>query len=125
MSRLSSETGRKFHAIMATPRPSDAIQAASRMTHHSFAPGAGYIDHGTPLVSANINGPAGNCDPPEGTVDRSRHILANGNATREFTWIAKDGAWARFGGNRMAWTAVYLSQSGWCYVGLAPTPAAT
>lgn len=90
------------------------------MTKHSFAAGRGYWEHDTPPVIHD--GPAlgaDKCDPPQGTPDGGRHVLACGDARMEFIWIAGERAWHRYGGLRLAFTAEYLAREGWTYVGPA------
>ena len=91
-------------------------------TDHVFWAGVGYVNIGKPALAPHANqSRTAACDPPVGALDGSEHILSYQNTrSMKFRWVAKEKAWARHGGVRMAFTAVYLSQYGWSYVGPAP-----
>jgi hypothetical protein len=59
--------------------------------------------------------------PVAGARDGSKHLLKppNGAKPLVFLWVAKESAWERFGGTRMAFTGAYLGAHGWGYVGRA------
>ena len=93
------------------------------LTHYGF--GVFHIDTGPRRTWGNNSwagakiGKGNECDPPKATKDGSRHRLRapSGGEELEFMWVAKENAWERFGGRRMAFPASYLAQHGWTYVG--------
>jgi len=94
-------------------------QAMAAPTAHRFGSGAGYT-HCPPLPKLKVDlAPAGRASPPAGTADSSRHLLMvpGGGKDVPFTWVARQGAWMRPGGWRMAFAADYLSRAGWTYSG--------
>ena len=98
-------------------------------TAHSLAPGQGYVRHDFPpaLRAVPLAPP---CLPPGTTEDGSAHRLQppHGGPALTFSWIKRELAWERPGGNRLAWTAAYLGAHGWTYAGVfveedaEPTP---
>lgn len=103
----------------SVPRDSSFAKALGAMTRHSFAPGRGYWEHDSPPIIYSGPAPAPQCDPPPGTPDGGKHVLQFGDAKVVFTWIAAERAWHRYGGLRLAFSAEYLTRSGWKYVGPA------
>lgn len=104
----------------SVPRDSNFVRALGSMTTHSFAPGRGYWEHDTAPIIHGGPAPAPQCDPPIGTPNASKHVLARGGAQLEFVWVAGERAWHRYGGLRLAFTCEYLTREGWVYVGVAP-----
>ena len=107
----------------SVPRSSNHSRAMQAQTRHSFELGCGYWEHDQPPVlhegpvAKNDDGRLA-CDPPLGTRDGTRHLLAFGAKVLPFTWVASERAWAKPGGRRMAFTAEYLTREGWHYVGM-------
>jgi hypothetical protein len=106
------------------PRMSTMAQAMSNPARHAFHPGVGYVEF-LPHEQMLHGGAAPDaCFPAGPTLDGSLHLLTSpGGPEMEFVWVARDQAWARFGGNRLAWTAAYLSSHGWTYKGPVPDGA--
>jgi hypothetical protein len=106
------------HGGRTGPRPSTrALALASRVTH-SFHIGMGHFDHRAPPPMPAIRRGLGHeCDPPTATPDESPHLLLAPGSAREmrFLWVAREHAWERPGGIRMAFTAAYLAAHGWKY----------
>ena len=95
--------------------------AMASRTAHVFVPKLGYL-HAGPLAMPKVaQGGADSASPAAAAVDGSRHILKapDGGPELAFTWIAREKAWERYGGRRMAFSAAYLAAHGWSYV----TPA--
>lgn len=94
----------------------DAIKAK---TLHSFILKQGYFKHASPLSTFGKSKKTGNgTAPPAGTKDETLHTLASpdGKAKLSFNWVAKEKAWERSGGIRMAFTVDYLDHHGWSYI---------
>ena len=108
--------------------------AMSSKTTHSLVAGKGYVRHDfPPELRAEPLAPP--CLPAADALDGSHHLLKShhGGAALVFTWVKREVAWERPGGNRLAWTAAYLGTHGWTYEGahteqeeqpipFAPTP---
>lgn len=91
-------------------------KAARRaQTTHAFVPGRGYFSLGALPLPAHAK-PA-HMALPRLLADASTHFLTppHGGEALEFTWVAAEQAWARYGGHRMAFTATYLASVGWTY----------
>jgi hypothetical protein len=92
----------------------------NRITH-SFLPGLGYIDHAREAVQHK--GPDKTpCQPGFAAADGSVHVLMPPTgAETQLRW--KNKAWVHptspTKGNRMGWSAQYLGNMGWAYVGPA------
>ena len=105
---------------MAKAAISNRTNAVKAKVHHRFVRGIGYIKYAShPKLYARVAGREQNCTPPIGTKDNTAHFLKipGGGSTMVFTWIAKEQAWERLGGLRMAFTAEYLAHHGWMYAG--------
>lgn len=98
--------------------------ALSRLTHHQFVAGMGYVAHGmAPELPPDANG-SKNCAPPAGTADGSVHLMRppTGADPVRMIWTPTEGAWAAEipqKGNRMAWSTEHLMRAGWEYGGPA------
>lgn len=105
----------------AFPRFSNRSGALANPTTHQYASGIGFVDHGAPLVAKSGPHAAGLCTPPDGTKNGSVHTLRSPGrrSLMRFVWVGAQRAWARNGGKRLAFTAEYLSRTGWTYVGPA------
>ena len=92
--------------------------AMASKTTHSVVQGHGYVQHAFPPVLRAVP-LAPPCNPPPGAMDGETHMLCppNGGEALAFTWVARELAWERPGGNRLAWTAAYLGSHGWSYGG--------
>ena len=92
-------------------------QALKDRASHQFQLGVGYVKLAPPPLPTTHKGRPGDCDPPKATKDGTFHLLSvpGGSMSLEFEWIETEKAWARFGGNRMAFTAAYLAAHGWKY----------
>jgi len=102
-----------------SPQSSNRELALSSRVTHSFRPGLGYFDHTAPPPMPLVaRGFGHECAPPAGTQDGSLHWLVSpGNGRQlQFAWVARERAWERPGGIRMAFTAEYLAAHGWRYV---------
>lgn len=95
--------------------------ATVKPTRHSFRPGIGYVLHDTENPKPMGKDAQNLCSPPAVAADGSPHLLTppGGGKPMAFLWVSKSAAWARMGGKRMAFTAVYLSSHGWRYLGAA------
>jgi hypothetical protein len=94
-------------------------QAALSKTTHSFHPGMGYFDWGCspPLTGTPVHS-ANKCQPKAGTAEGSHHMLLSGGGRLiRMAWVAREQAWERGGGIRMAFTCAYLAHHGWKYQG--------
>jgi hypothetical protein len=93
-------------------------QAVKSLLTHGFQSGVGYVDYGASLRMPLHPQPGGNdCLPVRGTLDGSYHMLKVGaSIPMPFVWVAKERAWGRMGGHRLAFTPEYLSHNGWSYV---------
>ena len=101
-------------------KASNAVSAAQSMTTHTFKPGAGYVDYGAPIpLNGNQVYPETKCLPAADAADGSMHVLTGPGGTHlvAMSWVAKERAWARSGGFRMAFAAKYLAHYGWAYKG--------
>ncbi len=103
----------------------DRATAMGRRTHHQFLPGIGYIAHSGPPALPDRPPGTKSCKPPAGTKDGSVHLMkpGTGGPPIRMLWIAGEGAWAslKIGkGNRLAWSAAFLTAAGWEYGGVAP-----
>lgn len=91
-------------------------------TTHEFRYDA-YWDHGAPPpLPALLTHRGDECNPPLGTPSGSVHyLMPPGPRGRTMPlamrWLARDRAWARPGGKRMAFAAEYLAHHGWRYAG--------
>lgn len=97
-------------------------------TRHQFVRGLGHIPHGAePDLPPGYPPGSANCLPPAGAADGSVHIMnpSHGAPPMRMRWLAAHQAWAPLSpekGNRMAWTADYLSRAGWEYAGPEAAP---
>ena len=102
-------------------KPSTKERADLSKTTHVFVQGQGYLEAGPLLLHPETNraAPGASAQPPSGvsTPDGSRHVLLTPGARtpKVFAWVAREGAWERAGGNRIAWPASYLTHHGWIY----------
>ena len=93
-------------------------KAMASPTTHYFRQGLGYFNLAEPPAMPTIRrGGPDQCMPPKGTKNGSAHLLSPPNSIRlmEFSWVAKERAWMRYGGIRMAFSAEYLAAHGWQY----------
>jgi hypothetical protein len=113
-----AKPGRHSARSHGGPRPSSQALAGASKTTHSFHIGLGYFDHLTPPPLPTVRRGLGHeCDPPQGTSDGERHLLfaPGSTAVLEFAWVARERAWERPRGIRLAFTAAYLAAHGWRY----------
>jgi hypothetical protein len=100
-----------------------ALLAPTRHEHRNGL----YWDHGVaPPLPLLLTYRGNECDPPVDASNGSPHLLLPpGPRGRTLPlvmrWVARERAWARPGGNRMAFTAEYLAHNGWRYLGRATT----
>lgn len=91
-------------------------------TTHRLVLGRGYVNIGKePAIKEIDKKEQRNCAPPPNTLNATTHLLSPpGNGTPVIMrWLSMQKAWASilpFQGNRMAWTADYLSRAGWAYM---------
>jgi hypothetical protein len=95
-------------------------RAMRSLITHGFSPGVGYIDYGAPLPVPSWHGQSANgndCRPTAGTPNGSYHMLKVGmSEPLVFVWVAREHAWGRMGGHRLAFTPQYLAANGWAYI---------
>jgi hypothetical protein len=95
-------------------------RALRSLITHGFAPNVGYIDYGAPMTvpPGRRPLPGNECLPAKGTAaDGSYHMLKVGDQQpMVFVWVARERAWGRMGGHRLAFTPDYLGVNGWSYV---------
>ena len=107
---------------MTEPKVATREQAMRSMTTHAFHRGIGFVDHGAPLPTPRAAVPGGNdCRPAGGalTPDGSLHLIAppgQDAVPMLFQWVAREQAWARQGGHRLAFACAYLAAHGWRYL---------
>jgi hypothetical protein len=99
---------------------SSKVAADRNPTHHQFEPGNGYVNHGGPPQIPNPVLIKKNCVPKANAQDGSEHQLrAPTGAIVVLKWLPTHQAWGSPSidrGNRLAWTADYLSNAGWEYM---------
>lgn len=100
--------------------PSTTAKAMERPCLHVQVKGRFFMAGPLPLPKpADLRGKPGDAMPPPTLRNGDIRVLRSPQgAFLSFQWVAKDKAWFRAGGYRLAFPAVYLGLTGWKYTGL-------